>query len=144
MSAHPCDRHFTASLHTAAQLILKVTHLVGFITPFQSKKRKAQRYAAPHPAQLVRSRKRVWSLNLFKSKVKKRLHYLEKNPPHTPPQRKQHKLPRGQGQGTSAWCPDTGFNENIPPCAHGYCSLYAAGSRFKNSERRRDIHTKQC
>ena len=84
------------SSHTLSHLILKVTHLLGFITHFRDNKTKTQR---------------LQSLDLFKFRNKKRLYSLQKNPP----QWMRPRLTQKKGvREPSAWSPDTGFNKQHP------------------------------
>lgn len=99
------------SSHTLSHLILKVTHLLGFITHFRDNKTKTQRYPSPQSCTTCRNRKRLQSLDLFKFRNKKRLYSLQKNPP----QWMRPRLTQKKGvREPSAWSPDTGFNKQHP------------------------------
>ena len=114
---------------------------------FRDKKMKPPRYPSPHSGTAWKNRKSLLSLDIFKSRVKKRLHYLQKNPF----QWMQHRVTQRKGvRESSVWSPDTGFNKEHPPlCAQGYCSFYASGSSdmhntSKKGKRHRDMHTIKC
>lgn len=91
-------------------------------------------------AQLTRSRKRCLSLDLFKSKVKQRLHCLEKNPPLW----MQHKFTQ-EKESLPVWCPDAGFNKKRILCVPMFFSRQREQAQTYMIKKRREIrgHT-QC